>query len=436
MSENASLESDVKDNTEPSGEGTENSGKLTAYQKKLFLFLGVATFFEGYDFFALSQILPELRVAWDLPPAASGYIIGVVNIGTILAFWLVRRADIWGRSRVLTITIAGYTLFTALSALAPNVYFFVAAQLITRIFLLAEWSVSMVMAAEEFPAEKRGMTIGVIQASSSLGAVFCAGIVPILVDSPLGWRMVYITGVLPLVLLMFARRGLRETKRFEEAQATGGIKQESLFAIWKSPYRGRMLALALIWFVAYIPAQNGISFWKEFAILERGWTAEEVGGALAIAAVVSMPFVFASGKVIDVLGRRRGAALVFSLSTIGILAAYNLESRAGLTAALVLGVFGASAYLPILNAYASELFPTHLRGTAGAWSNNLLGRLGYVFSPLVVGLIVEQTGAFGPVIGPLSFFSILSIGLIYWLMPETVNQSLESTAVLGGPHTE
>ena len=34
---------------------------FTAYQWKLFLFLSVATFFEGYDFIALTQILPSLR---------------------------------------------------------------------------------------------------------------------------------------------------------------------------------------------------------------------------------------------------------------------------------------------------------------------------------------------------------------------------------------
>jgi len=146
--------------------------KLTPYQRKLFIFLSVATFFEGYDFFALTQILPNLREDMGLPPEASAYIMGTVNIGTILAFWLVRRADIWGRRRVLTVTIAGYTIFTFLSGLAPNVYVFVGAQLIARIFLLAEWSTSMVMAAEEFPASKRGMTIGVIQACSSLGAIF------------------------------------------------------------------------------------------------------------------------------------------------------------------------------------------------------------------------------------------------------------------------
>ncbi|MEZ4251836.1 MAG: hypothetical protein R3B99_26800 [Polyangiales bacterium] len=75
---------------------------------------------------------------------------------------------------------------------------------------------------------------------------------------------------------------------------------------------------------------------------------------------------------------------------------YTLEGLWPLTFALMLGIFASSAYLPILNGYTAELFPTRLRGMAFAWSNNLLGRLGYVLSPVAVGFIVRETDAFGP----------------------------------------
>ena len=215
----------------------------------------------------------------------------------------------------------------------------------------------MVMAAEEFPASRRGMTIGVIQACSSLGAVFCAGIIPFLLRAPWGWRTVYFVGVIPLVILMYARRDLKETKRFTERR---GQKPPALFAIWKTPYAKRVLMLAAIWFFAYIPAQNAISFWKEFAVNERGFTDAEVATAMTIAAVVSMPFIFATGHLLDRVGRRRGAVIVFVVSAIGVYTCYTLESKSALTAALILGMFGASAYLPILNAYSSELFPTRI----------------------------------------------------------------------------
>ena len=425
----------------PNGSGGEGGAggvlqdaRLSAYQKRLFLFLGVATFFEGYDFLALTQILPNLREDMGLGKDASGYLVGFINAGTIIAFWLVRRADVWGRRRVLTITIAGYTLFTFASGLAPDVYSSAAFQLVARIFLIGEWAISMVIAAEEFPAAKRGMVIGVIQACSSLGSIFCAGVVPLLLKTEYGWRSVYLVGIVPLVVLAFARRSLRETSRFEslraaraEAEAAGAPK-ENLFRIWKTPYVKRLLAVALIWFIAYIPAQNAIAFWKEFAMTERGFTDGEVGKAISIAAVGSMPFVFLSGKLIDVLGRRPGATVIFGIGGVGVALAYTLEGFWPLTMALMLGIFAASAWLPVLNAYTSELFPTDLRGMAFAWSNNLLGRLGYVLSPLAVGLVVSQTEAFGPVVASLAAFNLVAIALIWKLMPETKAMELEETA--------
>ena len=38
-----------------------SNAKLTSYQLKLFIFLCVATFFEGFDFIALTQVIPEVR---------------------------------------------------------------------------------------------------------------------------------------------------------------------------------------------------------------------------------------------------------------------------------------------------------------------------------------------------------------------------------------
>lgn len=401
--------------------------RFTAYHWKLLGFLSVATFFEGYDFLALTQILPNLRADMGLPREAAGYLVGFVNVGTILAYLLVRKADQWGRRRVLTVTIAGYTIATFLTGLSPNVWVFAILQLIARIFLLGEWAVSMVIAAEEFPAARRGTVIGVVQAFSSFGSVVCAGLVPVLLTTSYGWRSVYFVGVIPLVLLAFARRGLQETERFNERDQS---TEQSLWAIWKTPFRKRLLMLALIWAASYVASQNAIAFWKEFAVHERGFSDAQVGASIVIAAVVSLPLVFASGWLIDTIGRRRGAAVIFGLGALGVYGSYTFQSHAALTGALVLGIFAASAYLPILNTYTTELFPTEYRGAAFAWANNLLGRLSYVLSPVVVGILAERVGGFGPVVSVTAVFNILSIALIYALLPETKDMELEDTVAL------
>ncbi len=399
---------------------------LTSYQRGLFLLLGVATFFEGYDFMALAQVLPNLRADLGLSPFGAGVLFAVVNAGTVVAWPLVRVADRWGRKRVLVITIAGYTLMTLISGFAPDVYTFGAAQFFARVFLIGEWAVSMVYAAEAFPADRRGHVIGVLQAFSSMGAIVCAGVTPLLLQAEYGWRTVYFVGVIPLVLLAWARRGLQESPRFAEVAAAPKAKG-SFFAIFRGPHRRRVLQLGLIWFLTYACSNTAISFWKEFAVGDRGMTDGQVGACLTIAAVGSLPLVFLSGKLLDRFGRRAGAVGIFLATIGGVWFAYTLESRWALTVALTFGVFGVSAVLPVLNAFTTELFPTHARGEAFAWSNNLLGRPGYVLAPLLVGALAEAHG-WGAAVRPTVLGPLVALALILWWMPETAGRELEETA--------
>lgn len=408
---------------------------LSPYQRRLFVFLSVATFFEGYDFFALTQILPNLRADFGLSESEGANMLAFVNLGALLAYLLIRKADRWGRRSVMMTTIVGYTIFTFLSGLAWNVWSFAFFQFVARIFLIGEWATSMVYAAEEYPADRRGMVIGVMQAFSSLGAVLCAGVTPLLLSTAFGWRSVYLVGVFPLIMLAFARRNLRETARFEKMRDQGGIEQRSsLLAIWKTPYRKRVIQLGAIWFVTYVCTQNAVQFWKEYAVTPvanggPGLSDAAVASALVLASLVSMPLVFFSGKLLDMVGRKPGAAIVYTLTAVGVFFAYTLDGGWGLTAAITLAIFGISAVLPAMNAFTTELFPTELRGDAFAWTNNIIGRTGYVLSPIVIGVFAEQYG-WGAAIRPTAIAPLLALALIFLLLPETNRRELEVTSNL------
>lgn len=391
------------------------------------MFLSVAAFFEGYDFIALTQILPNFRASMGAGKDVAGELVTLVNLGTVIAYFLVRGADRWGRRRVLTVTIAGYAAMSFLSGVAPTVWTFGLCQMVARVFLIGEYATSMVVAAEEFPASRRGTAMGVIAAFSSLGAIVCAGLVPILLKLPWGWRSVYFVGLVPLSILAYARRGLKETALFAKLGPSAATRP--LTYVWRTPYRRRVIELGAIWFVAYIATQNGVTFWKDFAVTERGLTDTEVGGAIAVAAVVAMPFVFLVGRALDRLGRRPTAAVVFTLGAVGTWGCYTFETKGPLIVALMLGIFASSAYLPVLNALTTELFPTEIRGDGLAWANNLLGRIGYVASPLVIGHFAAVHG-WGPVIRSTVVFPMLAIVLVYWLLPETKDRSLEETAAI------
>jgi putative MFS transporter len=415
------------------------SAPLTPYQRRLVIFLSVASFFEGYDFMALSQLLPTIRADLGISIPGGGRLFAFVNLGTVVSYLLVRHADRLGRRKLLFATIAGYTLCTAATGLSRTVYDFALFQFLARVFLIAEWAVAMVTAAEEFPAERRGALIGVIQAIGSLGSIACAALVPAMLRLPTGWRSVYLFSIVPLLLLAVYRRGLRESARFAalaeaqgQAQGQGeaqGREVQDLFVIFRTPYRRRVLQLALIWGLCYICSNNAIAFWKEFALNERGLTQEQAGGALAVGAVVSLPLLFFVGRLLDRVGRRRAAAVILSVCALGVAGAYTLHHPTTLSLALLVATFGVGSTLPLLNAFTSELFPTALRGTAFAWANNLLGRISYVLSPIVIAQVADYTG-FGPVLLVTCLFPLAALALILLWLPETAGRELEETSVL------
>jgi putative MFS transporter len=400
------------------------STALSAYQKRLFAFLSVANFFEGYDFFAISQLLPSIRQTYGLTPEHGTWLITLINAGTILAYLLVRRADRWGRKRVLSVTIAGYALFTFLSAWAPNALTFGVLQMLARIFLIGEWATSMVVAAEEYPAERRGMVIGVVSAMGGFGSIVCAGVVPLLLKTPLGWRTVYLVGVVPLLLMMFARRGLKETQRFSQSAPS---EPAPLLDLLKGPHRRRVLQLGAIWFLSYVCTNNAVTFWKEFALSERQLSHAQVGQVITVAALVSMPLVFLAGKMLDVIGRKRGAAVIYVAGLLGILGGYTFHGVAALMLCMTVGIFGINAVLTVLNAFMTELFPTSVRGNAVAWSNNLIGRLGYVFSPLAIGALQPHYG-WGWPLRLSTVFLVVALLLIFSWLPETKALELEESS--------
>jgi putative MFS transporter len=100
-----------------------------------------------------------------------------------------------------------------------------------------------------------------------------------------------------------------------------------------------------------------------------------------------------------------------------------------MTVSLTLAIFCAGGFLTILNAFTSELFPTRYRANAFAWCNNLIGRTGYVLSPLAVGAIAERIG-WAHALAPTALFALLAAALVYAWLPETRGRELEETAAL------
>lgn len=402
--------------------------RLTLYQRRLFWVLSVASFFQGYNNIALASLLPNLTDELGLTPTLAGILILVRDCGGVLSYLLIRKADRWGRRSLLVLTIGGYTVTTLLTGLSWGFWSFATFQFLTQVFLMSELAVSTVYAAEEFPAARRGTLIGIISGAASLGALVCAGAVPFLLMLPFGWRSVFFFGAIPLIVMARWRRGLRETNRFVQQVGTG-VDARSITYMFRTGYRGRLLIMAAVTAFANIAVMNSINFWKQFAFTERGLDDESVAAAIAVASLSAMPLVFLIGKLVDIIGRRAGAVVVFSLTAAGVYGAYSLHAWWSLTLMLWLAIVGIGGITMLINALAAELFPTEIRSEAFGWSVNFIGIAAYLPSPGLIGHAAESIG-WGAAVRITVIFPILAFILILATVRETKGRDIDDTARL------
>ena len=155
-------------------------------------------------------------------------------------------------------------------------------------------------------------------------------------------------------------------------------------------------------------------------LFNRGQRYETPGAHGPVLVGSAAPLRSAQGAV-------RGAVVIFGLGVAGVFASFTLVAPLPLQIAVVFGIFGVSAVLPVLNSVTTELFPTNLRSDAFSWANNLLGRLAQVLSPMLLGLYANQYG-WGKTIAATTICPILAVTLILWRLPETTGLELEQTA--------
>lgn len=218
----------------------------------------VVFFLVVIDVSAVNVAFPSIGDDFGVSESTLGWVISGYNV-TLAALLLVagRYADSFGRKKLFIPGVAIFMLGSALSALAPNVGFLIAARVIQGIggAIISPTAISVVL--PDFPANKRSTIIGITGATGALGAVVGPALGAFLTDV-WSWRGIFWINVpVGIVVLILAPRLLRESKN---PMATGKIDLVGvpigtagiglvMFAIVRSEEWGvfdlRVLALAL-----------------------------------------------------------------------------------------------------------------------------------------------------------------------------------------------
>lgn len=382
--------------------------------------IALVVLFEGFDVSVTSIVLPYVSSEFRAGPQAVGQAVAAVGMGAILAAFLMRLADRYGRRPLLLVATGGFAGGSLATTLASDLWHYAAFQFVTRMLAVTQVSVAYLIVTETLPPQWRGRVNGLLGALGSLGAALPFMLLEKVLATSLGWRGLFLIGGAPLLVLPLLFYLLPETPAFI-ASRKSGLAGISLVAqvrqLWSPDLRQRFVLVSLLWLLLNFASVSTSVFFTTYAVKERGWSPGDLavlGPAILGAAVLGN---LASGYLLDRVGRRFTIGMFLVVLGLAAQIGYASHEKWLIGACWIAiqstyGIWAASFTL------TSELFPSHLRGAANGACNNFIGRWGMVIAPAAVGTLGAGLGAVGPAAFWCSLAAYAALPIL-WLLPET-----------------
>jgi len=337
---------------------------------------------------------------------------GLYTVGALSTFVAGPLMDRIGRKPIYQACLFAAILGSLITAAAPGFLILLLGRAVTHIGASTEWMAGQVMVAEEAPARSRGRLIGIAQIGYPLG-FFLGALLSMLVLSQFGWRVLFLCGVLPVFLMIWARRGVEDTERFQAERARERAQREPqqgrVAQLFGRELRRSSICIAL-WHFTYAFGVAGIISYLPTVYEHFGIELSGVFSSSAIATGIAAFGYLLSAWLGERYGRREISALFLLLGGIsGALLAFYGSNWLMLTVFYSLFYFFTLGHITSAIGFATEVFPTRVRGTganlvagsewvgfivAGATGPWLLANLGFT-STLMLWCLAAQVLAAG-----------------------------------------
>jgi putative MFS transporter len=427
---------------------------ITPFHYRIFWLVGAGMFFDGYDLYVGTNVLPAvLQSGFSTPPLNADFISKTflgMTIGALVTGFL---GDRYGRRFTYQINLAIFGLASLAAAAAPDMVTLNWLRFAMGLGLGAEIVVGYSTLTEFVPPQSRGRWLA-FMAFLVVSGLPITALLGYLIIPTWGWRPMFVIAGIGALIVWWLRKNLPESPRWLEAQ--GRAKEaEAIVAAIESETRqplpapkppaaipavdfaalGRppLLMRMIVGSWALITVNTlifGFVTWLPQFFVQQGLTITRSFEYILVLAVAS-PAGCALGAVCaDWIGRR-ASIIGASLATI-VLGAIYATFTGGTPAALVLGVgffLVLAIYVQVailFGVYTPELFPTEVRLRANGICNTL-GRAATIVSPFVVLALATNYGMRG-VLGLMIGLVVVQIAVVWAWGVETRQRGLEAVA--------
>jgi SHS family lactate transporter-like MFS transporter len=316
---------------------------------------------DAFDFFILVFIVRDIAQTFgsDITEVTFAILLTLAArpIGALI-FGI--AADRFGRRPVLMVDVLLYSALEFASGFAPSLAALLILRTLYGVAMGGEWGVGASLTMETIPPRTRGFVSGLLQAGYPTGYLL-ASVVYFLFYAVIGWRGLFMVGVLPALLVLYIRRHVEESPAFAARQTRTGVATGLARTIRKH-------ALLFVYAVLLMTAFNFFShgtqdIYPTFLQAQHHFTPHVVG---TIAIVYNIGAIFGGilfGSLSERIGRRR-AIIIAALLALPLLPLWALAT---IPVMLALGAFlmqiavqGAFGVIPV---HLNELSPPEVRGT-------------------------------------------------------------------------
>lgn len=394
-----------------------------------------------YNILIIAFIMGAIQKSLGITLTQAGVITTVTLAGSVLGGilfgWL---GDRIGRKNSLLWTLGLFSIGAMLSAFSWDFNSLLVTRAITGVGLGGEWGAGIVLFNEVWDKNRRGFGSSVIQAAST-GGIAAASVVAVWAlgsfSPDWGWRIALLTGGSPIILMIYVRFWMPESKlwlEYERMRAAGELPPEKAKA--SNPlieiFKGASLRYTILGFLivsGYMFAFYSITVFMPGFMKTLGAVPETIRSVTLWFSIALAGAFLIFGWFTDSLGRKVGVVVPTIISIIGFVGIYTSASSTFSGSLLAWPLFGWYVFWGVgqtaagmFGPWFSELYPVELRASAVS-TIYMVGRGVGSIAPFVVPYVAAHTdsGLAGGMMAGLAAAVVCAVAAL--LLPETAGRS-------------
>jgi len=315
---------------------------------------------DAFDFFLMvfmfKDISRDLHSSMQVVSTAVLLTLGMRPVGALL---FGRLADRFGRKPTLMWNILAYSVLEMASGFAPSMTALLVIRALFGVAMGGEWGIGSALTMETIPPSARGFVSGLLQAGYPSG-YFLASLAVYLFYDKLGWRYMFMLGVIPAFLVYFIRRGIDESPAWKERLRTPRL---GLLAVLRREWKLAVYAVILMTAFNFFSHGSQDAYPNLFLKVQHGFSTQTSSLITAVQNIGAICGGLFFGFLSEKIGRRR-AITIAALIALPVLPFWAFGSTPLILAVgaflMQVSVQGAWGVIPV---HLNELSPPDIRAT-------------------------------------------------------------------------